>query len=147
MATPWSVGGDCGGNDLYVTTASALECAELCRDDLGCAGFSHRAWDNRCVPKSADCGLPSASDHAFFRKNLDFEPIGGDCGGNDLSVTTATPVDCRARGQARLLIWEDHAELVVGSRALDTLGGIEGWAASVAKAASLPPSQGRVAGS
>ena len=34
----------------------------------------------------------------------------------------------RARGQARLLIWPTHAELVVGSRALDTLGGIEGWA-------------------
>ena len=34
----------------------------------------------------------------------------------------------RARGQARLLVWENHAELVVGSRALDTLGGIVGWA-------------------
>jgi site-specific DNA-methyltransferase (adenine-specific) len=37
-------------------------------------------------------------------------------------------VELRARGQMRLLIWDDHAELVVGSRALDTLGGIEGWA-------------------
>lgn len=37
-------------------------------------------------------------------------------------------VELRAHGQMRLLIWDDHAELVVGSRALDTLGGITGWA-------------------
>ncbi|HLT39394.1 MAG TPA: hypothetical protein VK034_24090, partial [Enhygromyxa sp.] len=34
----------------------------------------------------------------------------------------------RARGQARLVVFETHAELVVGTRALDTLGGIVGWA-------------------
>ncbi|HLT39894.1 MAG TPA: DNA methyltransferase, partial [Enhygromyxa sp.] len=37
-------------------------------------------------------------------------------------------VELRARGQARLVIFETHAELVVGTRALDTLGGIVGWA-------------------
>lgn len=34
----------------------------------------------------------------------------------------------RARGQTRLLVFDDHVEIVVGARALDTLGGIVGWA-------------------
>jgi hypothetical protein len=64
------------------------------------------------------------------------EWVKGQCAGQRLEALGKTlevglrdgTVELRARGQARLYVWDDRVEIVVGSRAIDSLGGIEGWA-------------------